>query len=470
MADSFFGTENLEEFKEWIKTQKVAVLGMGVSNTPLILYLLDLGVEVTVFDKATEEALGKRLETFKDKKVSFSLGNDYLKKLKGFDLVFKTPGIRPDVPELLEAEKAGARLTSEMEVFFEFCPAEIFAVTGSDGKTTTTTIIHRLLTEAGYKTWLGGNIGTPLLNRIDEITKTDKVVLELSSFQLQTMKRSPHVAVITNVSPNHLDYHTSMDEYVEAKKNIFRYQAAADLVILNADNELTREMADEAPGEVLLFSRQKELEKGAFLSGDNLSWQDSGGLEAITDKATLLLPGDHNVENYLAAIAATRNYVTRETVHKIAETLQSIEHRIEFVRELNGVKYYNDSIGSSPSRTIATLNAFSQKVVLIAGGYDKKIPYDPLGDVLAQKVRHLILIGETAGLIEMAITRRLRGKNQYNDIRITHCGTLEQAVNTAFFSAKPGEVVLLSPASASFDMFRNFEERGNAFKAFVNKL
>ena len=470
MADSFFGTENLEEFKEWIKTQQVAVLGMGVSNTPLILYLSDLGVEVTVFDKATEEALGKRLDAFKKKKVSFSLGNDYLKKLKGFDLVFKTPGIRPDVPELLEAEKEGARLTSEMEVFFEFCPAEIFAVTGSDGKTTTTTIIHRLLTEAGYKTWLGGNIGTPLLNRIDEITKTDKVVLELSSFQLQTMKRSPHVAVITNVSPNHLDYHTSMDEYVEAKKNIFRYQTAADLVILNADNELTSEMADEAPGEVLFFSRQKELEQGAFLSGDNLCWQDSGGLEALTDKATVLLPGDHNVENYLAAIAATRNYVTRETVHKTAGTLKSIEHRIEFVRELNGVKYYNDSIGSSPSRTIATLNAFNHKVVLIAGGYDKKIPYDPLGDVLAQKVRHLILIGETAGLIEMAITRRLRGKNQYNDIRITHCGTLEQAVNTAFFSAKPGEVVLLSPASASFDMFRNFEERGNAFKAFVNKL
>lgn len=460
----------LDAFKEWIKTQKVAIIGLGISNTPLVEYLGKLGVKLTVFDKTEKDLLKEKIEVLRDYDIDYSLGRDYLKKLKGFDVIFKTPIVRPDIPEFLSETQNGALLTSEMEVFFDLCPAEILAVTGSDGKTTTTTMVHELLKAQGYHCYLGGNIGTPLLNRIDEINPEDKIVLELSSFQLLTMKKSPHVAVITNLSPNHLDVHTSMEEYVDAKKNIYRYQHADDLLVLNADNILTHALKPEAPGQSVYFSGTMELETGAFLKGDVLCYRDENGITEYIHRKELALPGDHNVENYLAAIAATRAYVSSDTVAKVGKNLKGIEHRIEFVRELNGVKYYNDSIGSSPSRTMATLKAFEQRVILIAGGYDKKIPYEPLGEILVEKAKHLILIGQTASLIEMAVMRHLRGKNLGLNLRITHCATLKQAVDCAFLSAKPGDVVLLSPASASFDMFRNFEERGRKFKEYVMNL
>lgn len=460
----------LEIYKASIVHKKVAVLGMGVSNTPLIEYLGNLGVDVTVFDRTEEADIKDRMESLKDFPLHYSLGKNYLDNLKGFDIIFKTPAMRYDIRELMEAREQGALVTSEMEVFFDLCPAEIFAITGSDGKTTTTTIIHRLLEEAGYTCWLGGNIGTPLLNRIDEIQTEHKVVLELSSFQLHTMTASPHVAVITNLSPNHLDMHRSMEEYVNAKKNIFRFQGPDDVLVLNYDNEMTRSFIKEAASRVVLFSRTQNPEEGAVLKEGVLCFRQNGKSEPILDRKEILLPGAHNVENFLAAIAATREYVTPEIVRKTVSGIKGIEHRIEFVRELKGVSYYNDSIGSSPTRTIATLNAFDHKVILIAGGYDKKLPYDPLGPVLAEKVKHLILIGQTASMIELALMANLRGKNTFNDIRITHCSTLEQAVYSAYFSARKDDIVLLSPASASFDMFRNFEERGKKFKELVNSL
>lgn len=460
----------LEKFKDDIRSKKVAVLGMGVSNTPLIEYLLKMGVDVTVFDKAEPDALKSRLVLFKDYPLHCCLGSDYLSHLTGFDVIFRTPGIRYDLPELKAATEKGAVLTSEMEVFFELCPAEIFAITGSDGKTTTTTIIWHLLKEAGYNCYLGGNIGTPLLNRIDEITENDKVILELSSFQLHTMTRSPHVAVITNLSPNHLDYHTSMNEYVEAKKSIYLYQGPQDRLVLNHDNTLTRELAQQASSKVTWFSRTADLPNGAIYKDGRLYFAEDGDLHELVERSEVKLPGDHNVENYLAAIAATWGYVTPEIIHKVATSLESIEHRIEFVRELDDVRYYNDSIASSPTRTMASLNAFDQRVILIAGGYDKNIPYTPMIETLIRKVKHLILLGQTASLIEMALMKSLKGKHAYTDIRITNCSNLEQAVYTAYFSAKPGDIVLLSPASASFDMFRDFEERGRFFKDVVMKL
>jgi len=462
--------QKLEAYKAWIKNQRVAVIGLGISNTPLVEYLGRLGVNITVFDKSEPEALKDKIQALKDYNVEFSLGKDYLSRLKGFDVIFKTPIVRPDIPEFLAEKERGATITSEMEVFFDLCPAEILAVTGSDGKTTTTTMIYELMKAQGYHCYLGGNIGTPLLNRIDGITSEDKIVLELSSFQLLTMRKSPHVAVITNLSPNHLDVHTSMEEYVDAKKNIYRHQQKGDLAVFNADNAITNALKQEAADQSVFFSRTQELKTGAFLKNDILCYRDDSGTTEYLHKKELALPGDHNVENYLAAIAATKAYVSADTAVRVGKSLKGIEHRIEFVRELNGVKYYNDSIGSSPSRTMATLNAFDQRVILIAGGYDKKIPYDPLGDVLIEKTKHLILIGQTASLIEMALMRRLKGKNRGLDLRITHCSTLRQAVDCAYLSAKPGDIVLLSPASASFDMFKNFEERGRKFKEYVMAL
>ncbi|MCX7749801.1 MAG: UDP-N-acetylmuramoyl-L-alanine--D-glutamate ligase [Clostridia bacterium] len=465
--------KKLQEFKEWIKNKKVAVLGIGVSNTPLIKYLVKLGVDVTAFDQSDAVCIQSVLQELEGLNVKYSLGENYLKALIGFDLVFKTPGMRFDIPEILEARKNGAEITSEMEVFFELCPAQIFAVTGSDGKTTTTTLIYNILKEQGYTCWLGGNIGMPLLSRIDEISGTDKVVLELSSFQLHTMRKSADTAVVTNVSPNHLDVHKSMDEYVDAKKNIFKYQASGNKsskVILNMDNEITRGFEKEALGDVIYFSRMESVENGAYVKDGMLVYKKDEELLKIVKADDIVIPGVHNVENYLAAICATIDYVDPGTINKVATTFKGVEHRIELVRELNGIRFYNDSIASSPTRTIAGLNAFNQRVVLIAGGYDKKIPYDVMGEIIVNKVKCLILIGQTGPKIEKALREEVKKTGKGAVIPVLYASTLEESVKKAHENSSKGDIVILSPASASFDMFRNFEERGNRFKEIVNQL
>ncbi len=460
----------LDEFKAYIKGKKAAVLGIGISNTPLIKYLHGLGADITAFDKNGEEKLAPMLSQLKGLDLKYSLGEGYLGKLKeGFDLIFRTPGMRYDLPELVEACNNGARLTSEMEVFFDLCPAQIFAVTGSDGKTTTTTIIYNLLKEQGYKCWLGGNIGTPLLDRIDDISSKDKVIVELSSFQLHTMKKSADVAVITNLSPNHLDIHKSVEEYYEAKKNIYKYQTEGR-VILNYDNLITRGISKEVKTKAFFFSRLNSLDEGACIRDGKLVLITEGNVKEIVATDEISIPGVHNIENYLAAIAAVEGYVSPETIRKVAINFKGVEHRIELVRELNGVKYYNDSIASSPSRTTAGLNSFNQKVILIAGGKDKGIPYDAIGEVITRKVKTLILIGATAPKIEQALKDEIAKTGEGRDIPVIKCTTYEEVVRTAYECAKPGDIVILSPASTSFDMFRNFEERGNTFKELVNKL
>ncbi|MCR4434437.1 MAG: UDP-N-acetylmuramoyl-L-alanine--D-glutamate ligase [Clostridiales bacterium] len=460
----------LEEFKRSIEGKRIAVLGMGISNRPLIKFLLQTDVQITAFDRRTAEELEQELEELEGLNIQYSLGKDYLCNLKGFDIVFRTPGMRYDLPELLRAREEGAEITSEMEVFFELCPAKIIAVTGSDGKTTTTTLIYKMLEESGYHCWLGGNIGTPLLNRIEEIKETDLVVLELSSFQLQTMKRSPHIAVVTNVSPNHLDVHKSMEEYVEAKKNIFKFQSQSDKVILNYDNPVTREFASQTAGQVLFFSRKNALDRGLVLKDGWLTNKDRDRELKLVKSEEIAIPGEHNVENYLAAAAAVSDYVKLEAVARVAKTFKGVEHRIEFVREIGGVRFYNDSIASSPTRAIAGLNSFNQKVILIAGGKDKNIPYDILGQAIAEKVKVLILIGQTALKIKAALKAEIEKTGKGKDIPVVECNSYEEIVSTAYRLAEPGDVVLFSPASTSFDMFKNFEERGNRFKELVNKL
>lgn len=462
--------KKLEEYKLYIKDKKVAVLGLGISNKPLIRYLAALGVNITAFDLAEENELRSTLIELEQLNINYHVGKNYLQKLKGFDVIFKTPKVRYDIPELIQEKNRGAEITSEMEVFLELCPAETFAVTGSDGKTTTTTLIYKMLVEAGYKCWLGGNIGTPLLSNIDEISPTDKVVLELSSFQLHTMCKSPKTAVVTNLSPNHLDVHKDMEEYISAKKNIFLYQNQNDKLILNYDNEAARALADQAKGDCILFSRLEILDQGVFIKNGIIVYKDHKRLFNIMKPEHILLIGNHNIENYMAAIAAVIDYVSVDDIRKVAMTFSGVEHRMELVRKLKQITFYNDSMASSPTRTIAGLKAFDRKVILIAGGYDKNIPFDEMGSIIADKVKLLVLIGQTGPKIEEALNYHILTTGQGKDVRVVKCSTFEDAVQTAYKNAIEGDAVVLSPASASFDMFKNFEERGNMFKELVNKL
>lgn len=447
-------------YSEYIKTVKdknVGFLGLGRSNMPLIRMLVAEGISVTVRDGKEKGSFGDMEKELESLGVTMIAGAEYLENLGIHDIIYKTPGIRGDKPEILEAIALGSVLTSEMELFFELCPCKIFAVTGSDGKTTTTTLIYKILTEAGYTCHLGGNIGRPLIGDIEKIKPTDFAVVELSSFQLFNMKKSANVAVITNISENHLDWHKDYEEYIEAKKNIFIHQKSDDLVVLNEDNEYTRKMKDEKDGSIKTFSRKTDADvcliNGAIYSG---------GIE-IMKASDIKIPGMHNVENYMAAIAATREYVSPSDIIKVATTFGGVEHRNEFVRELSGVSYYNDSIASSPTRTMATLSSFTDKVILIAGGYDKHLNYEPLGPVIKDKVKHLVLVGATSDKIEAA------AKNA-GFSAIDRTTDFAEAINIAKSVAKEGDKIILSPASASFDMFKDFEQRGNIFKEIVNSL
>ncbi|MBR3289588.1 MAG: UDP-N-acetylmuramoyl-L-alanine--D-glutamate ligase [Clostridia bacterium] len=454
-----------QSFKESIAGRPVAVCGIGRNNLPVIEQLLSCGARVYACDKRTREQLGETAERLTEKGVTLYSGEDYLDHLSDMALILRTPGMKPYLAPFEAARAAGIPVTSEMELFFEYCPAPIYAVTGSDGKTTTTTVIAGLLTAAGKKVYLGGNIGRPLLPLIEDVTEQDVAVVELSSFQLTRMTQSPHVAVVTNVAPNHLDWHADMAEYIEAKRNLIAYQTAADRAVLNADNETTAAFADGAPaGQVFRFSRRTPQTEGAWLDEQGVLCMSHGGVTTpVVAAADILIPGVHNVENYLAAIAAVWGEVDPALIADYARTFGGVPHRCELVRTRRGVRWYNDSIGSSPSRTIAGLRAFDRKVILIAGGYDKHIPYAPLGEVAENTVKHAILLGATAPAIETAIRAN-------SDLPITRVSTMEEAVQTADRLAGDGDIVFLSPASASFDMYKNFEERGEHFKRLVAEL
>ncbi len=455
---------SFSEFKEFIKGKKVGVVGIGVSNIPLIHFLVGLQAVVTAFDKKTYSLLGKVAIDFENIGVELVLGEDYLNDLTGFDVIFKTPSMRIDNPALLKAKQEGTYITSEMEEFIKYCPAKTYGVTGSDGKTTTTTIIYNILKIEGYKTWVGGNIGIPLFSNIEEITKDDKVVLELSSFQLMTMNVSTDVAIVTNLSPNHLDIHKNMKEYIDAKKNIFKYQRDGDLLILNKDNALTYDLRNEVKGKVKYFSVHEKLENGAYFQNDKLFSHNN----VVCNLEEIKLKGMHNVQNLLTAFCATQDDVTIESMREVATTFIGVPHRGEFVREVDGVKYYNDSIASSPTRTIASLKAFGKPVILIAGGYDKKIPFEPLAEEGYLNIKTLILVGATKYKIKEVFERILKEKKISLEIILAE--NFNEAILTAKGVAKLGDIVTLSPACASFDMFQNFEVRGNKYKEIVMAL
>ena len=464
-----FENKKLEEFNNFLKNRKVAIIGLGVSNIPLLDYLYEKKANVSVFDSRTIEEIPKEImDKITKYSFKFSLGQYYLEKLSGFDLIFRSPSCLPTLPQLVEEEKRGAIITTEIELVLKMTPSTVIGITGSDGKTTTTTLIYEILKHAGYNCFLGGNIGTPLFTKINEMKPDDIVVLELSSFQLMGMEVSPNISVITNITPNHLNIHKDYDEYIEAKKNIFKYQNKEGILVINYDNEITTTFDKEAIGKVICFSSKTKLDNG-FIVDDNIIKESEAGIRKhILNVKDIKLRGVHNFENICTALAATKTLVDTDTAVEAITNFKGVEHRLELVREINGVKWYNDSVSSSPTRTIAGLNSYDEEIVLIAGGYDKNLDYTPIAKPIVNKVKTLILIGQTSGKIFEAVKKEM--ENQNKQLNIYMCNTLEETVLLAQKTAKSGQIVLFSPASASFDMFKNFADRGEKFKNLVNKI
>ena len=465
-----FLNSKLEEFNEYIKYRKVAIIGLGVSNIPLLDYLHKYKSLVTVFDERTiDEIPNDIMSKIESYDFKYNFGKNCLEKLQGFNLIFRSPSCLPTRFELQKEMQNGAIVTTEIELLMKMAPCKIIGVTGSEGKTTTTSLISHILKKANYNVYLGGNIGTPLFTKLNEIKPEDIIVLELSSFQLMGMEVSPNIAIITNITPNHLNIHKDYDEYIEAKKNIFRYQTENDKIILNYDNEITRNCAKEAKSKVVFFSSKEKLDNGYIVDGKVIKECDDKIRKHILNTEDILLRGNHNYENIAAAMAATRNLVDIDVAVEAIKEFKAVEHRLEFVKEINGVKWYNDSSSSSPTRTIAGLNSFEEDIVLIAGGYDKNLDYTPIAKPIIDKVKSLILLGQTAGKIFEAVKNE-QEKQKNNDLEIYMCENLQETVNVAKKVAKPGQVVLFSPASASFDMFKNAVERGKIFKKLVNGI
>lgn len=462
----------LEKFKNEIYGKKVAVIGIGVSNIPAIEYLNSMGAIITACDKKTE--LGPECSRLYELNISFNLGEGYLSNLYTYDYILRSPGVKPFTKEIQEAVEKGAKLVSEIELLVNLCPCKIIGVTGSDGKTTTTTLISMFLKEAGYIVHLGGNIGTPLFSKLDEMKENDIVVLELSSFQLMTMKESPNISCITNISPNHLDYHRSFEEYILAKANIFLHQNSG-IIVLNEDNSFTNQYLNlikenNINSEIRKFSILGAVKQGVYLEGEYIVSNINGKYEKIAKISDVKLVGTHNLANICTAASCVIDITGKEAIASVITKFGGVEHRMELFRTINGVKWYNDSIGSSPARTIAGLLSFKEKIILIAGGYDKNIPYDDIGKYIIDKVKVLILLGKTAPKIEKAVMDEKLKQGLDNICEIVNLSTMEECVQYAHSISKSGDNVVLSPASASFDMYKNFEERGNHFKNLVNNI
>ena len=455
----------LEQYLQQIREKRIAVIGAGVSNMPLIALLRKAGLSVTVHDRKTAEALGEQYDKLQQLGVSLVLGEQYLDALDE-DIIFRTPGLHPNHPALTAVRARGGEVTSEMELFFRVCPCKIIGITGSDGKTTTTTLTYEFLKHAGYTCHLGGNIGKPLLPEVDTMQPDDLAIVELSSFQLMEMQYSPYIAAITNLTPNHLDYHKDFDEYVQAKTSIYTHQKEGERLVLNVDDPVTRTLEIGRGHDIRTCSKVVKPENGVYLREGVIYIADNGQDRVLMNAEDIRIPGAHNVSNVMMAAAIVQGLCKDEDIVQVAKTFGGVEHRIEFVRELDGVRYYNDSIASSPTRTIAGLNSFAQKLILIAGGYDKHIPYDVLGEPICQHVKTLLLTGATAPKIRACVEQAAGSEKP----EIIDVPDLAAAVRTANAIAQPGDVVILSPASASFDCFRNFMERGERFKELVHGL
>lgn len=452
--------------------KRATIIGLAREGTVLARFLAERGAQVTVSDLKRAEELQENITRLEGLPIRFVLGGHPWEILNQTDVLFLSPGVPKDAPIVVAARERGIPVSSETKLFFELCPAPIIGITGSNGKTTTVALVGEILKEEGYKTFVGGNIGQPLIGYLNEIGPSDKVVMEFSSFQLENMERSPHVAAVLNITPDHLDRHPSLASYVDAKKNILRYQVEDDFALLGYDNQLARQLRDECHGRALFFSQRVEPKEGAFTRDGEVIVRLEGIERRICPVEEIKLLGRHNVDNVLAAAAlATIAGASPEAIAAVAASFLGLEHHLELVREIHGVRYYNDSIATSPERTMAALRSFDEPIILIAGGKEKRLPLEGLAKLVVEKVRHLILMGEAAPLIEKTV-REAGGREQEagREPVIHRYATLEKAVETAAKVAQPGDVVLLSPACASFDMFRDFAERGERFKSLVTNL
>jgi UDP-N-acetylmuramoylalanine--D-glutamate ligase len=470
------------------------IVGLGREGTALARFLATRGARVIVTDTQPASALSENVVSLSDLTVSYALGGHPLSLLEDVDVVFVSPGVPLEIPLLLEARRRNLPLSSETRLFSRLCPAPVVGITGSSGKTTTTALVGEMLKCAGRRTWVGGNIGQPLIGHLDDIAPTDVVVIELSSFQLEFFAPfslgvqdtrlpfpseyfdssgwSPPVAAILNITPNHLDRHATMDAYIAAKSHILSHQERGDIAVLSWDNPITRGIGDSlrADRRLLWFSTHQEVPEGAFLRDDELVVRLGAQESLVCQTRELGLLGRHNVENALAACALAR--ATRapiQALRQAATTFTGVEHRLELVRERNDVKWYDDSIATTPERTVAALQTFPEgSIVLLAGGRDKHLPWEDMAGMTRRRVHHLVLFGEAAGLIEEAV----RGSEQSGPeiCQVRNAGTLERAVEIADSVAQPGDVVLLSPGGTSFDAYRDFAERGDHFRQLVDAL
>ncbi len=408
-----FKNEKLEQFNKFASRKKIAIIGLGVSNLPLLEYFYNLSCKISVFDNRTKNELDNATREKIDKyTVEYFGGDNNLQNLKGFDIIFRSPIVMPYREEIKEEAQRGALVTSEIEMVLKLTPSKVIGITGTEGKTTTTSIIYEIIKKAGYKCFLGGNIGKPIFTKIKDMTPEDIVVLEMSSFQLTNMAISPEISVVTNIFPDHLNVHSSYEEYRDEKKNIFKHQNERGTVILNYDNEYTREFSKEANGKVIFFSSKEKLEDGFIYDNNDgiIKYCEDGVRRHLIKKEEIKLRGIHNYENICTALAATNSLVSLETAVQAIKEFKGVEHRLEFVREKNNVKWYNDSIGTSPASTIAGLSAFDENIILLAGGSDKGLDYKEVGKVVANKVQTLILTGPTATKIEEATRKAPNGE------------------------------------------------------------
>jgi len=449
--------------------QRVTIFGLGREGLALARFLILQGAEVTVTDIKKEELLKSEMADLAGLPIKYHLGG-HPEDVLSADVFFVSPGVPQGIPIPMEARRRGIALSSETRLFFSLCPAPIIGITGSSGKTTTTSLVGEIMEADGRRTFVGGNIGSPLIDLVDRIGPQDAVVMELSSFQLEVLDHSPHIAAVLNLSPNHLDRHESMDDYVSAKSNIVRFQTEQDYAILNADQGLTSGLSEICEGQTVLFSRQGRVDLGAFLDGEHVTLRWEGEDERICTVSEIRLLGLHNVENVLAACAISAAAGAQTgAVRRAVTSFQGVEHRLELVKEIDGVRYYDDSIATSPQRTMAALNSFPDPVILLAGGREKHLPLESLAEAILQKAKALVLFGEAASLLEQAVADK---RSQHADarLRVNRASDLAQAVRTAARIAEPGDVVLLSPACTSFDMYRDFAERGEHFKSLVRGL
>lgn len=452
--------------------QRVTIIGLAREGTALAQFLVEQGATVTASDLRSAEALADSLVALEGLPIRFVLGS-HPEHILEVDTLFVSPGVPLEAPIVAEARRRGVPISSETQLFTRLCPAPIVGITGSSGKTTTTALVGEMMKVSGFRTWVGGNIGQPLIGYLSQIEPGDRVVMELSSFQLEIMRWSPPIAAILNITPNHLDRHLSMEAYIAAKENILRYQGASDVAVLGYDNPVTRDLAERCRGRVLFFSQHHPVVEGACLWDERIIVRLTGQEWDVCATDDIRLLGGHNVDNVLAACAlAAAAGAGAEALASAVTSFTGVAHRLELVRELNGVRYYNDSIATTPERTVAALRSFDAPIILLAGGRDKHLPWQEMAELTLRRVRHLVLFGEAAPIIERAVTQSRKdlppsATTMEGVQRVT---TLEEAMTVAARLARPGDVVLLAPGGTSFDAFRDFAERGERFRKLVEAL